>query len=125
MKDTNKTSLIKSAIVFILITVLAIVAWKLLVSKQQINEAIEYIQSFGAWSVFVFGIIYVVLVSASFPSSVFNLAAGIIFGFTVALPLALTCGLLASLATFTFSRHFLHDFVCDKLKKTKNGSKHL
>ncbi|WP_161602047.1 TVP38/TMEM64 family protein [Aliiglaciecola lipolytica] len=114
--------LIKSGIAFVAISLAVIVGWKFGVSTQQITEGVEYVQSFGVWSVVVFCLVYVTLVCLSFPSSIFNIAAGILFGFAIALPVALACGLAAAVSTFLISRHFIHDFISDKIEKTKNGS---
>lgn len=100
---------------------LCILAWKFLLSKETLIEGIKTIQSFGALSMLVFLLAYLVLVSLSFPSSLFNISAGIIFSFAPALGIALVAGCSASVFTFLLSRYFIREPVLKKITNTEKG----
>ncbi len=115
-------SLLKVGIIFAVIAALAIVGWKFMATEEQIRAGLDYINSFGTWSVVVYALLYITLVSLSFPSSLFNITAGVLFSFVEAFIVATLSGLGAATVTFFISRFLLHDFVCDKIKRTANGS---
>ena len=117
----SKNSLVKSAIVFAIVTVLAIVLWKAFITKEKVIEAMQYIESFGYWSLLVYALLYTTLVSLSFPSSVFNIGAGVLFPFFQAASIALFSGLAAASITFMLARFLLHDFTSAKIKDTEAG----
>lgn len=118
----NQKSLIKAAIIFTVVATAAIILWKFVLTKEQLMNGIEYIHSYGYWSIAIYTVLYVVLVSLSFPSSVFNITAGILFTFVEAISLAYFAGLSAAVVTFSFSRFLFHDFVCNKVKQTETGT---
>lgn len=121
MKRAHK-SLLKVGVIFAVIATLAILSWKFLVTEEQLKEGLRYINSFGSWSVVVYAILYVTLVSFSFPSTLFNITAGVLFSFTEAILVASISGLGAASITFFISRFLLHDYVCDKVKRVENGN---
>ncbi|NMH59013.1 TVP38/TMEM64 family protein [Alteromonas ponticola] len=120
MKSNHK-SLIKIALIFVVLAGCAILLWKLMVTRETVREGIQYITSFGFWSYFVFGLIYVVLASLSFPSSVFNIAAGVLFSFKLGLLVAAISALTAACITFLISRYMLKEFVTHRIEATKSG----
>lgn len=122
---SHHAALIKTGALFVILAGSAILCWKLLVTEEQLKSGLQYIQSFGTWSVLVFALMMVVLVSLSFPSSVFNLTAGVLFSFAEALIVASLAGLCAALVTFTISRFFMHSFISEKIKATDSGAKTL
>ncbi|MCU7553981.1 VTT domain-containing protein [Alteromonas sp. ASW11-19] len=124
MKRAHK-SLLKVCVIFASIATLAIVCWKFLITEEQLRDGLSYINSFGRWSVVVYAMLYVTLVSLSFPSSLFNITAGVLFSFTEAIIVASVSGLGAASITFFISRFLLHDYVCDKVKRVKNGNETL
>lgn len=109
--------------IFLLFATAIILAWKLMVGKETIMEVVEYIQSFGILSMLIFALFYTCLVSLSFPSSIFNIAAGVLFPFISAALIAMFCGLVAASITFLIARYFLHEFFCEKIKETEKGTK--
>ncbi|MCW8107308.1 TVP38/TMEM64 family protein [Alteromonas ponticola] len=92
-----------------------------MVTRETVGEGVQYITSFGFWSYFVFGLLYVVLASLSFPSSIFNIAAGVLFSFKLGLLVAVTSGLIASCITFFISRYMLKNFITHKIESTQTG----
>lgn len=120
MKDKNR-AIIKMAVIFLVVAIAVIILWKLVISKEQIMAGVEYIQSFGVWSIVIYALFYITLVSLSFPSSIFNIGAGILFSFTQASILAPFCALAAASVTFFVSRYFFRDFFCDKMEASDKG----
>ncbi len=118
---SHKKSLLKTAIIFAVLVGFAVILWKLMVSRETVREGLNYINSFGVWSFVVFGVLYVVLASLSFPSTVFNITAGVLFSFEKGLAVALACGLIASCVTFLISRFMLKDFITHKIEATEKG----
>ncbi|GAA0854669.1 TVP38/TMEM64 family protein [Aliiglaciecola litoralis] len=122
MKERNQ-EILKMTGLFLVIALAVIFLWKVAIKKEQIIEAVEYIQSFGGWSIAIYALLYITLVSLSFPSSVFNIGAGILFSFTQAAILASLCGLTAASVTFVISRYFFRDFFCTKMEASEKGKK--
>lgn len=120
MKSSQK-ALIKSGVIFAVVATAAVLLWKFVATKEQLLSGIEYIQSFGYWSIAAYTGLYVVLVSLSFPSSVFNITAGILFTFLEGLAVAYVAGLGAATLTFALSRFLFHDYICKRVKKTDTG----
>ncbi|MCW8091330.1 TVP38/TMEM64 family protein [Alteromonas sp. ASW11-130] len=120
MKSNHK-SLVKIAIIFTVLAISAIVLWKLMVTRETVREGVNYITSFGFLSYFIFALLYVVLASLSFPSSIFNIAAGVLFSFSIGLSIAVISALTASCITFAISRYMLKDFITHKIEATEKG----
>lgn len=118
---SKKRSMLVMAAAAIVVVGLCVLAWKFLLTKETVIEGIKYIQSFGALSMLVFLLAYVLLVSMSFPSSFFNISAGIIFSFTPALGIALVAGCSASVFTFLISRYLIREPVLKKISNTEKG----
>lgn len=117
----NKRALIKFAVIFSVLALLAFILWKVVVTRETIMEGLDYIRSFGIWSFVAYAALYILLVSLSFPAALFNITAGLLFSFTTGLAVALFSGLAAACLTFTISRFMLHDFICVKIKNTQKG----
>ncbi len=117
----HKKSLLKTAVIFAVLVASAVILWKLMVSRETVREGLNYINSFGVWSVVVFGVLYVVLASLSFPTTVFNITAGVLFSFEKGLIVAMACALSASCVTFLISRYMLKDFITHKIEATEKG----
>lgn len=110
-----------------LITLAFVVAivllWKYVITRQQVTDAIEYVRSFGAWAVVVFLILYVLLITLSFPATILNVTSGILFSFWIAAGASIIAALTGACLTFLIARFWLKDLMIKRLKKHESSQK--
>lgn len=107
---SQRKTLVTAAIVAAVIVVV-IVLWKFVLSKEQVVEAIEYIRSFGAWTVVVYLAVYISLVALSFPATLLNITSGILFGLWTAMAVSVVGAITGASLTFLFARYIVRDQV--------------
>ena len=120
MKKRN-VWIVKGVMAVLFITAV-ILLWKYVVTREQVSEAVDYIRSFGVWSVIVYFFVYTALVALSFPSTILNIASGILFGLTAAMTVSILAAFSGACITFMFARYWLKDHVKHKLERYE-GSK--
>ncbi|WP_414830149.1 TVP38/TMEM64 family protein [Alteromonas sp. H39] len=89
------------------------------------NGAIDYVRSFGAWAVVVFFILYVLLVTLSFPATILNVTSGILFSLWIAVGVSIVAALTGACLTFLIARFWLKDAIVKRLEKHENSHKML
>lgn len=94
--------------------------WMTLPVRQWLLTTVERIDAMGVWGIVVYFVLYFCLASATFPSTPLNVGAGLIFHFTSGFLVAWTAGVLASMATFLFSRYVGREWAERRLKLLPN-----
>jgi uncharacterized membrane protein YdjX (TVP38/TMEM64 family) len=98
-----------------------ILLWKYAVTREQVSEAVDYIRSFGVWSVIVYFFAYTALVALSFPSTILNIASGILFGLFAAITVSILAAFSGACTTFLFARYWLKERVKHKLERYESS----
>lgn len=98
-----------------------ILLWKYAVTREQVSEAVDYIRSFGVWSVIVYFFAYTVLVALSFPSTILNITSGILFGLIAAMTVSILAAFSGACITFLFARYWLKEHVKHKLERYESS----
>ena len=114
--------LIKSVIGVVFISAV-ILLWKHVITREQVTDAVEYIQSFGVWAITVYFFIYTLLVALSFPSTILNIVSGILFGLSIAICVSILAAFSGACITFLFARFWLKDHVKNRLERYEGSKK--
>lgn len=114
--------LIKSVIGVVFISAV-ILLWQHVITREQVADAVEYIQSFGVWAVIVYFFIYTLLVALSFPSTILNIVSGILFGLSIAICVSILAAFSGACITFLFARFWLKDHVKNRLERYEGSKK--
>jgi uncharacterized membrane protein YdjX (TVP38/TMEM64 family) len=93
-----------------------ILLWKYVVTREQVIEVVEYVRSFGAWTAIVYFLLYTMLVTLSFPSTILNITSGILLSFSIALGVSALAALSGACITFLFARYWMKDSIKKKLE---------
>lgn len=94
---------------------ISFLAWKLLPLEERFKWMITTISDMGAAGMLVFVVLYVVTACIGFPRTPFNVGAGIMFSYPVALALVLLSDIAIFVLTFQISRRFARDWVLRRL----------
>lgn len=88
-----------------------VVLWQTLPMHDYIRDAVQWIDSTGRKGVLAFYVVYVLCALIGIPRTLFNIAAGVLFSFPVALAAVLAAAATAYVLTFTIARTFAKDWV--------------
>lgn len=120
----KKNLWIVKGVILALFVVVVLLLWKYVISREQVVETVAYIRSFGVWAVIVYFILYTTLVALSFPSTILNIASGVLFGLFAALSVSILAAFSGACITFLIARYFLKEHVEHKLERYE-GSKRI
>ncbi len=97
-----------------------VLLWQTMPLDEYMRETVRWIESTGPVGVIAFYLVYVVCALVGLPRTLFNIAAGVLFSYPVALVTVLVAAASAYAATFTIARTFAREWVLRRVAKLPN-----
>ncbi|MFG0331518.1 MAG: TVP38/TMEM64 family protein [Phycisphaerales bacterium] len=106
----------------VFVVVLAAVAglWALLPAEEYLRRILQWVESFGVWAAVAYFAVFFVLAVIAFPTTPLTIGAGLLFNLWVAIAVASSAALAASVASFLFARHAARDWAQKKIEGSPN-----
>jgi uncharacterized membrane protein YdjX (TVP38/TMEM64 family) len=114
LSGSRKTLYLKAAVAGLVLVAL-VGASRFLPISQWLQQFTEWVKTHGTLGAVIFVAGFVIGTMLFVPASLFILAAGIAFGFSQGLPLAIISAMLGATIPFFVSRHFARKFVEKRL----------
>lgn len=119
--SSNTAALVRKLAVVAVVVAAIVLGWKLLPLEAWARSFLASVESMGAWSPLVFGLVYVVASLLGVPRTPFNVGAGVIFPFPLALLVVLASAAVTYVLTFSIARHLAADWVARKIDAVPNA----